>query len=146
MTLFGCDRILFKLDSSGNGVLYERSKLAECLGPRASEFDFAKFRRMCITSGCDYLPSLHGIGLGKALKFWSRVSDPELTRVLKRIPAYLNMMQLKVEKEYIDGFIQAEKTFLYQLVFDTRQDISNIVPLLVVATFTSYVLILGREA
>ncbi len=75
---------------------------------------------MCITSGCDYLPSLHGVGLGKALKFWSRVTDPELTRVLRRIPAYLNMHQLKVDREYVTGFVRAERTFLYQLVFDTR--------------------------
>ncbi len=122
LTLFGCPRILFKMDSSGTGVLYERSRLPACLGPRAGDFGFEKFRRMCITSGCDYLPSLHGVGLGKALKFWSRVSDPELTRVLKRIPEYLKMHHLTVTKEYIDGFVQAERTFLHQIVFDTRLD------------------------
>ena len=118
LTLFGCPRILFKLDSMGNAVLYERERLPDCL-PR-SNFDFVKFRHVCITSGCDYLPSLHGIGLGKAVKFWSRVTDPELSRVLRKIPSYLNMPQLKVDRAYVEGFIQAEKTFLYQLVFDTR--------------------------
>ena len=36
-------------------------------------------------------------------------------QVLKRIPAYLNMPQLKVTDEYVQGFIQADQTFLYQV-------------------------------
>ena len=38
-------------------------------------------------------------------------------QVLKRIPLHLKM-KLKVPQEYIDGFHQANNTFLYQLAFD----------------------------
>lgn len=44
------------------------------------EFVF-RFRRMCILSGCDYLPSLPGIGLGKAFKFFSRSTDVDINAV-----------------------------------------------------------------
>ena len=120
LTLFGCDKILFKLDLNGNGVLVEMNKLNVCLGSKADNFSFEKFRYMCIMSGCDYLASLHGIGLGKACKFWGKVTNLELRSVLPKIPSYLNMHQLNVTSEYIDGFIQADQTFMYQLVFDPR--------------------------
>ena len=121
LTLFGCDKIIFKLDLQGHGVLYEKSKLPLTFGKQASSFDFDKFRHMCIMSGCDYLPSLPGIGLGKAHKFWGRVMNPNLKQVLPKIPSYLNMHNVKVTQEYIDGFIQANRTFLHQIVFDVRE-------------------------
>lgn len=120
LTLFGCEKIVFKLDTTGNGVLYERSQLAQSLGQRADAFNFDKFRYMCILSGCDYLPSLHGIGLGKAFKFWSKVTNSDLRLVLPKIPSYLKMPQLDVTPEYVNGFIQADRTFLYQVVFDIQ--------------------------
>jgi len=120
LTLFGCDKIVFKLDSNGNGVLYEKEKLPKCLGSSADNFTFEKFRYMCIMAGCDYLNSLPGIGIGKACKFWGKVSNPNIQQVLKRIPAYLNMPKLSVSDEYVEGFVQANQTFLYQIVFDTK--------------------------
>ncbi len=121
LTLFGCDKILFKLDANGNGVLVEMSKLPACLGNKADNFNLEKFRYMCIMSGCDYLASLHGIGLGKSCKFWGKVTNLDLRAVLPKIPSYLNMHQLSVTDEYIEGFIQANQTFLYQLVFDPKE-------------------------
>lgn len=37
------------------------------------------------------------------------------------IPSVLEKISVEITDEYIDGFIQAENTFLYQLVFDTRK-------------------------
>ena len=33
------------------------------------------FRQMCILSGCDYLSSIPGVGLGKALKFMRKFNQ-----------------------------------------------------------------------
>ena len=121
LTLFGCENIVFKLDSGGNGILYEKKNLHLCLGQKSDNFTFEKFRYMGIMAGCDYLPSLHGIGLGKSCKFWGKVSNPNLHQVLPKIPAYLNMHQLQVTEEYVAGFVQANRTFLYQIVFDPRE-------------------------
>ena len=41
-----------------------------------------RFRRMCILSGCDYLPSLPGIGLGKAFKLFSQITNADIDKVL----------------------------------------------------------------
>ncbi|GAB6031733.1 Rad2 nuclease [Chamberlinius hualienensis] len=117
LVLFGCEKIMYKMDVNGNGVMVEKSRINDCLGSNV-EFSFEKFRYMCIMSGCDYVSSLSGIGLKKALKFFSKTTNPDLSIVLAKIPIYLNMPSVVVTKEYIKNFIQADNTFLYQLVFD----------------------------
>lgn len=49
---------------------------------RPEQFSFNKFRYMCILSGCDYLPSIPGVGLVKARQFISRSSDPDIYKVI----------------------------------------------------------------
>ena len=98
--------------------MYERNNLGKVFGLNADSFNFEKFRYMCILAGCDYLANLPGIGLGKAKKFWLLVTNPDLKNVLRKIPAYLKMPQTIVTEEYIERFIRANNTFLYQLVFD----------------------------
>lgn len=65
----------------GNGLLIEQEKLHLAMDVRSENFSFDKFRYMCILSGCDYLPSLPGIGLVKARRFISRTADPDIHRV-----------------------------------------------------------------
>ena len=105
-------------------MLYERDNLDKVFGLRADSFSFEKFRYMCIMAGCDYLANLPGIGLAKAKTFWLKVTNPDLRKVLKKIPTYLNMPKTVVTEEYIERFIKANNTFLYQLVFDpvTRKE------------------------
>ena len=124
LTLFGCERVLFKLIDSGDCVLYEKEHLNKVFGLQADLLSFEKFRYMCITAGCDYLANLPGIGLGKAKNFWLKVTNPDLRNVLRKIPAYLKMPQVSVTQDYIERFIRANNTFLYQLVFDpvTRKE------------------------
>ena len=121
LCLFGCQKVLFKLKDTGDCVLYDRDLLGKVFGNAALNFNFNKFRYMCIMSGCDYLESLPGIGLVKALKFWQKASNPDLNTVLKKIPTYLNMSNLTVSQEYIAKFIQANRTLLHQIVFDPIQ-------------------------
>jgi len=121
LCLFGCQKVLFKLKETGDCILYDRSELGKVFGNAAVTFNFDKFRYMCIMSGCDYLESLPGIGLAKAMKFWQKASNPDLNTVLKKIPTYLNMNNLIVSQEYIKGFIQANRTLLHQIVYDPVQ-------------------------
>ena len=114
------------MDSSGNATLVDMTKLNLCLGNSANNFTLEKFRYMTIMSGCDYLDSLPNIGLGRSFKFWSKVTNLDLKQVLPKIPAYLNM-NVTVTTDYIDEFIKANHTFLYQLVFDPRT--KNLQPL-----------------
>ncbi|KAH9487687.1 Rad2 nuclease [Bulinus truncatus] len=117
LLLFGCDKVIFKMDFFGNGTLIEKSRLNEVLSIQNGIYTFEKFRHMCILSGCDYLPSLPGIGLNKACKVFKTARQSDLTQLLKKLSTYLKM-NLTVPDDYVEGFIRADNTFLYQLVFD----------------------------
>lgn len=118
LVLFGCDRIIFKLDISGNGRLIEAEKLYLSMKMRPDSYTFDKFRYMCILSGCDYLQSLSGIGLKKAQKFIKLTANPDIQSALQKLPLYLNMRQLNVTDEYKEEFMVADATFRHQVVYD----------------------------
>ncbi|XP_052106919.1 exonuclease 1-like [Mytilus californianus] len=127
LLLFGCERVIFKMDHFGNGVMIEKSKLNEVMEIQNGFYTFDKFQYMCILSGCDYLPSLSGIGLAKACKVFKLARQADLKTLLKKFPTTYLKMSLTVTDEYIDGFIKAYNTFLYQLVFDPLK--KRLVPL-----------------
>ncbi|XP_026465031.1 exonuclease 1-like [Ctenocephalides felis] len=118
LTLFGCTKILFKLDLNGNGTLVDSTKFHLAMEIRPERYTFDKFRYMCILSGCDYLDSLPGIGLAKACKFIKLTEDPDIYRALLRIPGYLNMKNLVVTEEYREGFMMADATFRHMFVYN----------------------------
>ncbi|XP_057398837.1 exonuclease 1 isoform X2 [Balaenoptera acutorostrata] len=113
---FGCKKVILKMDQFGNGLEVDQARLGMCkqLGDVFTE---EKFRYMCILSGCDYLSSLRGIGLAKACKVLRLANNPDILKVIKKIGHYLKM-NIIVPEDYIKGFIRANNTFLYQLVFD----------------------------
>ncbi|XP_069340748.1 exonuclease 1 isoform X1 [Eulemur rufifrons] len=113
---FGCKKVILKMDQFGNGLEIDQARLGMCkqLGDVFTE---EKFRYMCILSGCDYLPSLRGIGLAKACKVLRLANNPDIVKIIKKIGHYLKM-NITVPEDYIQGFIRANNTFLYQLVFD----------------------------
>uniref|UniRef100_A0A8C5R956 Exonuclease 1 n=2 Tax=Leptobrachium leishanense TaxID=445787 RepID=A0A8C5R956_9ANUR len=104
------------MDKCGNALEIDQERLGMCkqLGDVFTE---EKFRYMCILSGCDYLPSIHGIGLAKASKLLKLANNPDILTVIRKIGQYLKT-NITVPDEYIDGFVRANNTFLYQLVFD----------------------------
>ncbi|CAB3411738.1 unnamed protein product [Caenorhabditis bovis] len=60
LIVFGCETIYFKWQSgSGECTVYEKKNLPKCFTGElgGDKFDFVKFRRICIISGCDYLQS-----------------------------------------------------------------------------------------
>lgn len=117
LTLFGCRKILFKLDLNGNCTLVDADKFHLAMDCRREKFSMDKFRLMCVLSGCDYCDSLPGIGLAKACKFVMKTEEENLMRALDKIPAYLNMRQLNVTEEYKMNVIKAIATFLHMVVF-----------------------------
>eukprot|EP00124_Ichthyophonus_hoferi_P000327 Ihof_evm23s11 gene=Ihof_evmTU23s11 len=114
---FGCDRILFKMDATGKGQFFDRQKLKD--PERAHEVDLTTWDdlsilRMCILSGCDYLPSIHGIGLKKAYQL--------LLRNQNDVKMVIRALRLKgqavVPPDYLAHFQRAEHTFHHQRVYD----------------------------
>ncbi|XP_078041302.1 exonuclease tos isoform X2 [Augochlora pura] len=117
LTLFGCKKVFFKMDIYGNGTLVDQERIHLAMDMQAEQFSMDSFRYMCILSGCDYLPSLPGIGLSKAKKFIMLNTDSNIYRGLTRLGSYLKMKSLVVTKDYRDAFILADITFKHQLVF-----------------------------
>ena len=54
------------MTADGEGLLVDISNLNRVRTVQLSSFTFDKFRQMCMLSGCDYLPSVKGMGLKKA--------------------------------------------------------------------------------
>ena len=118
LLVFGCERVLFKMDDSGNGLLINLSEVGNVKGHNMLGFSEDSFRHMCILSGCDYLDSIPGIGLVTAHKLLRKHSfDP-----IKAITAVRVDKPTSVPDNYEDSFQQANMTFLYQTVFDPRTE------------------------
>ncbi|KAE9535858.1 hypothetical protein AGLY_007759 [Aphis glycines] len=115
LLLFGCKRVLFKMDQNGAGILIEQEKLHLSMNIQPEQFSLDKFRYMCILSGCDYLPSISGVGLIKARQFITRTSEPDIYKALSRLGSFMN---IKIPPEYRDQFMDADRMFQYQPVFD----------------------------
>lgn len=122
LIVYGCSKVIYKLDTSGKCLFYQKARLYKSLGPKGDKVSFEKFRRICILSGCDYLKNIPSIGLQSAKKFFLMTRQDDLRLLLPKLPVHLNAARLsgKVTKEYIESFIKAESTFKHQIVYDPR--------------------------
>ena len=71
------------MDACGNGILIDLSDLPLLDKLKMHEFTQEKFRHMCILSGCDYLPSIKGMGLITANKLLRKSSSVHKVREYK---------------------------------------------------------------
>jgi len=108
---YGCQMVLFKLDSDGNGKEIQLSKLNLNLNPNFDGFSHEMFRQLCILSGCDYLSPLQNFGLMRAHNLFREF------KTIDQIFAYLKKTK-RLPETYPEEFEKAEKTFLYQRVYD----------------------------
>uniref|UniRef100_K3XEN3 Exonuclease 1 n=1 Tax=Setaria italica TaxID=4555 RepID=K3XEN3_SETIT len=109
---FGCSRIIFKMDKFGQGVEFQITRLQ-----RNRELDFNGFTRqmlleMCILSGCDYLPSLPGMGVKRAHALIQKLKCHE--KVIK----HLRYSVVSVPPQYEENFKKAIWAFKFQRVYD----------------------------
>ena len=84
LVAFGCDRLFIKLERTGVG---REIVVADLLCARPVDAFVRRLKNvyaeggllgMCVLSGCDYLPSLKGMGLRTAAKWWSEQGCIEL--------------------------------------------------------------------
>ncbi len=115
LLVFGAKRLLSKLDQHGDLIEINRADFTACREVSFVGWTDADFRRMCILSGCDYLPNIGRVGLKTAYRS---------IRKYRNVEKVLRMLQLEgqyhVPAGYIQSFKQAELTFLYQRVFCPR--------------------------
>ena len=116
-----CASVFFKMDNDGMG---QEIRYADVVANR--DLSFAgftpdQFLEMCVMSGCDYLPSLPGVGIKKA---------HALMRRFKRHDAALRSLRFEgtpVPKMYEQGFKDALNVFKHQWVFcPARRDMAHL--------------------
>lgn len=112
LLVYGAKRLITKLDQHGDCIEISRSDFASCREMTLAGFTDADFRLMTILSGCDYLPNINKVGLKTA---------HTCVRKYKQIEKILRMLQFEqkfvVPDRYLEGFIEAERTFLHHRVF-----------------------------
>lgn len=123
LLVFGCKNVLFKLDvTAGTITCISRADFASLTSMSSGGISLlgwsdVQFRSMAILSGCDYLPSIPGVGLKTA---WSLLRKH---KTVENVVRALNLEgKKKVPKGYLDAFRLAEKVFLYQRVYDPTQE------------------------
>ncbi|KAL0318852.1 UNVERIFIED_CONTAM: Exonuclease 1 [Sesamum angustifolium] len=79
---YGCPAIVFKMDRYGNGEEIMLNKVFNADGhvPSFKNFDRELFTGMCVMAGCDFLPSVPGIGIAKAYNLVAKYRN--LARIL----------------------------------------------------------------
>lgn len=81
LLVFGCKTVIFKLEKDGSCVSIDRNKFAEVRELSLINWTPLQFRRMAMLSGCDYLPSIPGIGLKKAHRMLKRFKTVDKVRL-----------------------------------------------------------------
>lgn len=118
LLVFGCKKVYYKLDAvTATMTSISRSDFASVTDISLVGWSDVQFRAMSILSGCDYLPSIPGIGLKTA---WT------LMRKHKTVENVIRAVRLEgkkdVPKGYLHAFRLAEKVFLHQMVYDPGEE------------------------
>lgn len=71
---------------------------------------------LCILSGCDFLPSIHGMGFKRAHEIVAQAKT--MDKALEQISKTRRWQQY-MEEDYVDNVAKAFQTFRYSLVYDT---------------------------
>ena len=112
LLVFGARKLVSKLDQHGECIEINREDFSACREVSLIGWTDADFRRMCILSGCDYLPNISKLGLKTAYRSIRR---------FKTVEKSVRMLQLegqyRVPMDYLQEFKRAELTFLYQRVY-----------------------------
>ncbi|SYW86584.1 uncharacterized protein UHO2_04081 [Ustilago hordei] len=98
---YGCAREIVLGDPNPRYISYALSRIA------------VEFRQMAILSGCDYLPSIVGMGLKNAHRLLRRHKTVDKVLQVVRLEG-----KMSIPPTYPSEFRKAELTFVHQRVFD----------------------------
>jgi 5'-3' exonuclease len=122
-----CKRVLFKLDNDGTAQEIRFRELTANHSPSLEGWTHSMFLDWCLLSGCDYLPSVHGLGIVTAHKLVAR------HRAHRPILAHLRSSRTySLPEGYEERYEQARLCFRHQTVYDPRSGCT--VPLMPLST------------
>ncbi|KAL6747958.1 PIN domain-like protein [Haematococcus lacustris] len=111
LLIYGCPRVLYKLDKMGNGeeICLENLPLNKAVS--FADFSHAMFQQMCILAGCDFLPSVSRIDLKRAHAHMKK------SRSFVKVCDSLRLQGTAVPRDYEERFQLALWVFRHQRVF-----------------------------
>ncbi|KAL6905917.1 hypothetical protein ACP4OV_003518 [Aristida adscensionis] len=122
-----CPAIIFKMDRFGNGEEFtmERALKTDKGGLSFRNFDKKLFTGMCVFAGCDFLPSVSGIGTKRAYSLVSKYKD------INRVISTLKLdKRYSVPDDYADSFWKTLAVFHHARVYDVKsKSVKHLKPL-----------------
>jgi len=116
MVAHAVPRTCFKMQRDGGGKEVALARLPACEELSLGHWSAEMVLNMCILAGCDYLPSLPGVGIKGAHDLVRR------TRTTERLLAMLRFEHAaRMPEGYEAGLARARLTFLHQRVWDPRE-------------------------
>lgn len=114
LLVFGCKRLITKLNDHGGCVEINRANLHK-LKSEFHKFSNSQWRSLAILSGCDYTKGIPGVGMKTAFMAvhkhvtWDAICDG------------LALMGKYATKEFMDEAVKADLAFQYSKVFNPLQ-------------------------
>ncbi|KMT11114.1 hypothetical protein BVRB_5g111960 [Beta vulgaris subsp. vulgaris] len=115
---YGCPSIIFKMDRFGNGEEIVLDKVFNSTESKPSFRNFTTnlFIDMCVLAGCDFLPSIPGIGISKAHALISKYRNSD--RVLSVLK---NDKGKQVPDYYARSFREAVAVFQHATIYNRKK-------------------------
>ncbi|ESQ34994.1 hypothetical protein EUTSA_v10007197mg [Eutrema salsugineum] len=112
---YGCKAVIFKMDRYGKGEELVLGNVFQAVDKKPSfhNFDQELFTAMCVLAGCDFLPSVPGVGISRAHAFISKYQSVE--RVLSFLKTKKGNL---VPDDYSSSFMEAVSVFQHARVYD----------------------------
>ncbi|XP_010476979.1 PREDICTED: exonuclease 1-like [Camelina sativa] len=112
---YGCKAVIFKMDRYGKGeeLILDNVFQAVDQKPSFQNFDQELFTAMCVLAGCDFLPSVPGVGISRAHAFISKYQSVE------RVLSVLKTKKGKLfPDDYSSSFAEAVSVFQHARIYD----------------------------
>ncbi|CAA6661263.1 unnamed protein product [Spirodela intermedia] len=114
---YGCPAIIFKMDRHGNGdeIIMDEVLNSSRNGLSFQHFDKELFTGMCVLAGCDFLPSVPGIGIKRAYSLVSKY------RTIDRALSVLSSEKASImPRDYCSSFQKAIAIFHHARIYDIK--------------------------
>ncbi|KAG7380688.1 Rad2 nuclease [Phytophthora pseudosyringae] len=112
---YGVKTTLLKLEPDGWGKELKRRSLGANEELSFVGWTEGMFIQLCVLAGCDYCPSVPGVGIITAYKLVSKYNTP-----MKVLKALQQQKGSSLPEEFAEHFYSAILTYRHQLVFDPR--------------------------
>lgn len=114
LLVFGCKRLITKLNDYGECIEIDRSNFHKVKKLTLGAYTDAQWRLVAILSGCDYTKGIPGVGLKTAFNLVLRVNS------LEKIVLALKADNKTVPDDFLEEALMADLAFQFQKVFNPR--------------------------